>query len=574
MSDRVENVVFFRSFILAACLAGAVALGSSEAAADGEQESDYLGPVETFADNVLEHGRDTYGEEHTPLFVDGLNVETLEPVVWRYKDDEWIVSNFASQQNLLRTLGALSELTGEPRYREAAEAATAYMLEHHRDKGGLLYWGGHQFVDLKTQQNIGHFDADCHELKTNLPFYIFLHEVDPGATASFLRAFWDAHVVDWEVLDMNRHGRYGRDRGTPWDHEFSQPEPFFEGRGLTFINTGTDLIHAGGMLYRLNEEEGALKWAHRLAEQYVRARHPETGLGAYQYSKPERRQDPPEEGPLTGRLTWSSYGDRAEKQFGAVYGDVAREGWALWGGRKKTIYVQNALVQLELAKRLGERGEDLLEWTIDGIKAHTRHAYDPEHNHFRPMWADGTDLTGQTYPRTGYYGERGTEFKPTPAGPGFLFAYSRAHRLSEAPMLWKTLRSIMQGLELGDPGSTPDEDPELNLETGRSEPETIFALLELARATEDPEPYLALAERVGENLLERRFHEGFFLPTPEHVNARFDAVGPLALLALEAARRGEPDAVPTYSGGDGYIHGTYGDRGRTTDGSVIWSERR
>ena len=40
----------------------------------------YLNAVREFADNVLKYGRDTYGPKHTPLFVDGLNIHTHEPV--------------------------------------------------------------------------------------------------------------------------------------------------------------------------------------------------------------------------------------------------------------------------------------------------------------------------------------------------------------------------------------------------------------------------------------------------------------------------------------------------------------
>jgi hypothetical protein len=32
-----------------------------------------------FAETVLKYGRDTYGEKHTPLFVDGLNIDTMKP---------------------------------------------------------------------------------------------------------------------------------------------------------------------------------------------------------------------------------------------------------------------------------------------------------------------------------------------------------------------------------------------------------------------------------------------------------------------------------------------------------------
>jgi len=109
---------------------------------DANDTSKYLDAVREFADNVLKYGRDTYGPKHTPLFVDGLNVHTHEPVKWIDPDGtEWILSNLASQQNLFRTLDGLSKITGDPKYRQAAMEAIEYAFENLRSPNGLLYWG-------------------------------------------------------------------------------------------------------------------------------------------------------------------------------------------------------------------------------------------------------------------------------------------------------------------------------------------------------------------------------------------------------------------------------------------------
>lgn len=80
----------------------------------------YLAAVRQFADQILAHGRDVYGKP-TPLFVDGLNVDTREPVKWKWADGkEWVLCNLANQQGLFRTLDGLSRLTGDPRYQDAA----------------------------------------------------------------------------------------------------------------------------------------------------------------------------------------------------------------------------------------------------------------------------------------------------------------------------------------------------------------------------------------------------------------------------------------------------------------------
>jgi formylglycine-generating enzyme required for sulfatase activity len=521
---------------------------------DTGRTSPYIEAVKTFSDHVLKYGRDRYGDIHSPLFIDGFsNLEAKEPIRWEHEQGEWIVSNFGSQQNLIRVLVGLSELTGELKYRDAAEETTRYMFEHHTDSQGLLYWGGHQFVDLKSMQN--QFKGRPHELKNNFPFYEFFWEVNPEATKRLLRAMWNAHILDWNVLDLNRHGEYDRDMGRLWDHEFSQPDPFFEGIGLTFINAGTDMIQAAIALYGLAGEEGAREWGMRLYEQYVRARHPETGLGVYQYSQPLQRDIPPAEGPLTGTLTWSNYGDRAQNQFGSVYGEIALEGNALWGGRISRIYGQSAVMMLHLAEELAdtEDGDIILEWTLDGLRAIAEHAYVPEENHFRPMWADGTDLTGHIIPRTGYYGSEGSQITPfTPDGP-MVLSYARAVRLSEGdPMLWNVIRHIFIDRDLGDPGPDVETDPELNLSTNQSDPGILVAILELYRTT-GHHHYLELAERIGQNILQDRYHDGYFSADPDANTVRFDDPAPLALLMLEATLQGRPEIIPPYLTGTGSL---------------------
>ena len=78
------------------------------------EASKYLQAVREFADNVLRYGRDTYGPKYAPLFVDGLNIHTHEPVKWIAPNgDRWVLFDLASQQNLLRTLDGLSKITDD-----------------------------------------------------------------------------------------------------------------------------------------------------------------------------------------------------------------------------------------------------------------------------------------------------------------------------------------------------------------------------------------------------------------------------------------------------------------------------
>ena len=121
MSAESRNIgigVFLMS-IAVVCLASS---GLCRAEADDDR---YLNAVREFADKVLECGRDVYGPKHTPLFVDGVDADTLEPVKWKYQGQEWIMSNLATQQNLFRVFDGLTRLTGDPKYHDDATMAQA-----------------------------------------------------------------------------------------------------------------------------------------------------------------------------------------------------------------------------------------------------------------------------------------------------------------------------------------------------------------------------------------------------------------------------------------------------------------
>lgn len=542
----------------------------------------WIKSVLTFAHNMLVFGRDNYGAEHTPLFVDGLNKATLEPVVWKFKGSEWIVSNLANQQNFMRTLVALSNLVHDPRYRQAAAEATKYMIDHFRSDSGLLYWGGHCFIDLNTDQYILGFDSTVHEFKNHFPFYELLWEVDPQAAEQFISAFWNAHITDWNILDMNRHGRFDKPLRTGisgpfaknfqngWENEFIGAKPFFVAEGLTFINCGSDLIYAGAMLYSFTGNEKPLQWAKTLAQQYVNARDPVTKLGAFQYSQSRNQAGPPDD-PDNIQYAWQTSGDRAQRQFGHEFGDLALEGRFLHKEHDE-IYGKNAIIQLQIAEMLGDAGQEFLSWTHEGLRAFAQYAYNMEESTVKPMWSDGTDLSGYQLKRSGYYGEQGTVLLPRRAGSIYLLSFALGYRLTQDPLLWKVARRVAMDHQLGDLGVQPGEEMDLNMATPNADPVALFSLLDIYRGTHET-AYLELACRIGDNIIGQYFNEGFFAGK-NNIYAPTDSEEAFALIALETAVRGDWDAVPRYNSGRGFIHGNYDGYGRTYDKVVFWQQAK
>ena len=99
----------------------------------------------------------------------------------------------------------------------------------------------------------------------------------------------------------------------------------------------------------------------------------------------------------------------------------------------------------------------------DGLRALAEHVYDPTENHFVPMWADGTVLTGKSVPRFGYYCSEDcnpeTVWTPLEADMEFLMTYARAYRLTGDDLFWQTARQMAQGLGLGEIGIRPGDGP-------------------------------------------------------------------------------------------------------------------
>ncbi len=506
-----------------------------------------------FADNVLKFGRDRYHKPSSPLLADGINVVSGEHLKWVCPGGrETVISNLACQQNLFRVLTGLANLTSDDKYKEAAEAGLRCHFDNFADESGLLQWGGHRFIDLFTLEPTGPGGKGMvHELKNVFPYYDLMYEVNPEATIKFIKAFWNAHLINWGELYLSRHGEYGLKLGPAWDHVPVNRPPFRESPGLSFINAGSDLIYAAGTLYKLTGDQKALTWAKHLAQQYVAARHPLTGLGSYQFTQPKQVAEIDDD-----NITLSKYGDRAKRQFGAEFGPIALEGNVLFFKQEEKIYSENMLMQLQLAREIGEAGRDLMEWSHQGLISFAKYVYEAETNQIKPMFTDGKDLTGYVLKCNGYFGKKGTILKRQKADCKYLLVYARGFLYINDEELWQTARSIGKGNDLGDLGVRPGIDLKINMGTNCSDAKALFAVVDLFKATSNPD-YLRLGKVIAVNIEKTNFHNGYFLKGQEYLYAKFDAIEPLALITLEAALRGEPDLIPVYINSSGYIGGDY-----------------
>lgn len=136
--------------------------------------SPYLPIIYRFADTMLEHGRDTYGPQKTGLFLSALDRTALAPLTTRPpvpagvkeedragpKDGPLTGANLQHDENLLRLLYTLSELSGKPVYRDAADGALKWFFQNAPPP---LPWGKYLSWNVMTDKTAAHSKEATHE---------------------------------------------------------------------------------------------------------------------------------------------------------------------------------------------------------------------------------------------------------------------------------------------------------------------------------------------------------------------------------------------------------------------------
>lgn len=534
-----------------------------------------LNSVKEFYSNVLRDGKSKTNP--TPLFADGINILTNSPVEWIFPNGEKVkISNFANQQNFLRTLVSLTEVTGDQKYKITAINTSKYFMDNFINENKLFYWGGHRFLNLDTLATVGPQNKNqVHELKNLFPYYEFLYQINPEATKNYVIAFWNAHVEDWDTLDMGRHGNYNK-KFNPNIFKEHLPKNIVnprklpvlpETKGLTFINAGSDLIYSAYILNSLSPDKDMLMWGKTVFTQYQLARNPKTGAPVYQFTSPKRREWPPK----NDKDTNSKFGDRAFRQFGAEFGDIAKEANALFKGNPKTIVVDNSLVLYDIYSKT--KDPDILNNAVDNLKNYYKIALNQENGSLKPVWNDGTDLTNYTLVRDGYYGKKGSILKSESIkSEEYAIPLIRWYSITKDQDLWNTARIILnKNFDLGDIGTFDGKNILLNMGTTNSSPYSIFLMIDLYKTTNN-DKYIELARIVGNNLVTTKFKNGYFVSEPNLLNAKIDSIEAFALVSLDAVLKGKDKNIPQYISHGGYIHGEHIEGESVYDKNVIYGK--
>ena len=252
----------------------------------------YLAVAQEFLSTLMDKGTDRYGKKHTPVFCLSLDPHTYSPpkapakvdrdyaigFEYLYRDFGYYWkshlhgSNLIYDQGTIRALHAVTDATGEPRFRKAADAYLDFFLENMvSEQTGIFGWGEHIFYNVFLDYVIGgcfqtsgwHYFYYGHELERWTTIYDLMWDKDPEKTRVEIEAIYDFKVHDYDTFICNRHSGYYSGKS----------EDLF-----TFIKHTGLFTHAFAFLHSKTGESKYLEWARKMSQVFWSIRNPDTNL--------------------------------------------------------------------------------------------------------------------------------------------------------------------------------------------------------------------------------------------------------------------------------------------------------
>jgi predicted neuraminidase len=239
--------------------------------------ADYLKTVRAYADAMLDHGRDKFGSESTPLFATVLDRKTYQIPEGKVSDlvrarvpqENKSIANPHYDQNLLQVLHALTKITGEPRYAAEAARTIEYFVKHCQEpRFGFYTWGEHVGWDLTTE-SLGGFPQDkpdyaVHEFWRPWIYWEPSFTMAPEQCHRFAQALWK-HQLDWTKP------------GIAWSRHAQLLSKVPSRRGYEFPRHGGFYIATWAHAYHHTKDPEMLKAVEAVTDYYIASQHPQTG---------------------------------------------------------------------------------------------------------------------------------------------------------------------------------------------------------------------------------------------------------------------------------------------------------
>jgi hypothetical protein len=216
----MDNLMKPAPYFLGLLLACSTAWGQPDSPPDAPN---FLSVVRRYADTMLDKGRDQFGPQKSGLFLSALDRATLAPLTVRpsppagiRRGDRpgraWSAMTGANpmlDQNLLRVLYTLSDLTGDPRYARAADEALTWFFTHTMSPlTSLLPWGEHMSWDVILDRPISGGTEPIHEFARPWVLWDRCFDIAPKASRQFALGLWHHQIADHQSGAFDRHAPY------------------------------------------------------------------------------------------------------------------------------------------------------------------------------------------------------------------------------------------------------------------------------------------------------------------------------------------------------------------------------
>ncbi|HUW18148.1 MAG TPA: hypothetical protein VMW16_02485 [Sedimentisphaerales bacterium] len=219
-------------------------------ASDGatEKQPDYLRIVKSYADALLEHGRDTYGTVQSPLIASALDRKSLSLIEEklgriegiRNGDRSLYGANPMHDQDLYQTLYALTQVTGDKKYAQQADKALKWFFENCQSPAtGLMAWGEHIGWGFKTE-TLAYARGDNHEFFGAWVLWDKSFELAPQACIRFGQGLWD-HQIHEHSGEFSRHASWTK-HATGTQNEYPRHGGFYIAAWARAYEAGKDPV--------------------------------------------------------------------------------------------------------------------------------------------------------------------------------------------------------------------------------------------------------------------------------------------------------------------------------------------
>ncbi len=233
-------------------------------------------------DTILTQGLADFGPDPNPMWMASLDVHTgqypaddlrppdIRPRVSRYIHAPGGVNLYWDQPHLVAA-HALSHITGQPRFADAADAYVSAFLERSVATCGLFLWGNHYFYDVFRGANVWFnlnipprelgfhtITAYLHDLRPIPPAWELFWRINPQVTEEAILSMAEQHLIDPSTGEFGCHA----------DHQ----------TGHDYLEFGGILVESMTWLYARSRDRKLIDMARLIATFSYEQRHAYTGL--------------------------------------------------------------------------------------------------------------------------------------------------------------------------------------------------------------------------------------------------------------------------------------------------------